>query len=288
MEIIGAVLAAIVGAIVTVWATVRFGASPRSTTTIDVPITNVTRLERIRSSRRIRAGVVKYPPLCDFKRDGLRVEAAGLYPDIFRHFCDTEGLVADFVPVAWSELSSVFDRDVVDVVICVFETRLRLASGDFICKFHKIGMGAVACVGTRISSIAELKTSGVRVSVIRGGTDWEYVAEELQLPPERIVAVDNYDIHDAIGMVLAGRAEVAIADDVSCIQAIRSYSGHLVHLFAEEHIALCRNGFYVPRGDLQLREFLDRGIRVAREEPALKAAERVILDEFEGVIEEFQ
>ena len=286
MEVIAAILAAIIGAIVT------YMLSPRQQDggpgVPRIPITSITRLKRIHAEKTIRVGVVKYRPLCDFHIVGGSVVASGLYIHIVEEMCKLKGLKPVYRPVTWSELSGVFAQECVDFVACVFETRLRLAAGDFICNFHKIGLGAVGRKGGKVSTIAQLSSPGVRVAVMRGGTDWEYVAEDLKMTPDQIVAVDNYDFQDVIGMVTASRADVAIADDISCIDAVSSSGGALEHLFADEHIMLCKNGFFIPRGDPELASFLDDGLRAVRNSPSVIALEKRLLAGFERVVERLQ
>lgn len=161
-------------------------------------------LQRIMASKRMRIGVLDYPPLMTFSRTGETVDADGVFPRFLKHIANQEGLATEWVPLNWSELIEATKSGRVDMVASVFWTQRRSEQVSFCALLHRIGVTGVVREGeTRINTHADLAHPEIRIGVVRGEIGWEYAIQCLSLAeqPHRFKVLDQYDIRSAADLV---------------------------------------------------------------------------------------
>lgn len=253
-----------------------------------IPPVVLTRLERVRTERRLRCGCVKHPPLANFEHLDNDCHYSGFYIDLARTVAHTEQLDLEMFAVDWTELPEAFSEMKLDLVLSVFETKARLGYGDFVAAFHKIGIGAVcASASQKVQQVTDLSKPDVRIVVARGEAAWEYAAHELRVPKHRLIVVENSSLPDIMDYVLTGKADVAICDDWSCHEGVSRNLG-LRHIFTDDSLYVCKNAIMVPRGDPEFAAWIDMAFSNARLRPEMIAEESRVLATTDGLIRRFR
>ena len=99
--------------------------------------------------------------------------------------------------------------------------------------------------------------------------------------------MDTNNVADIIEMVAAKKADVAIADSLSChhgLAAPRTRGPKLKAILRRHILSICPNGIMLPMEQKPLADWLDRGLRELRNEERFRVMEETILDEFHGIV----
>lgn len=266
----------------------RFDISSKDTDSNLESARTIKHLERITSSKILRAGTVKHPPLSDFEMTKGQVIFSGYYVELCKSVCETNDITPQFVAVDWADIPyKVFNQMDLDLVLSVFETVQRLDGGDFTSCFHKVRLtGLTNSQNTKVSDVNDLYKDDVRIVVTRGEAGWEYVTRELKVPRHRLIIVENSNITEMMDYVLTGRVDVAICDEVSC-QEYAKNNRKVKHLFKNNEIFICKNCIMVPKDDKEFRDWVNLEFRKSRNVPQLLELEEKILSDPEKLIRKY-
>jgi ABC-type amino acid transport substrate-binding protein len=99
--------------------------------------------------------------------------------------------------------------------------------------------------------------------------------------------IDTSNIADIIEMVAAKKADIAVADSLSCQHGLAARGAEgpkLKPVLRRRPLYLCANGVMIARGQEPLAEWLERGLRPLLARDDFKRAETAILEEYHGII----
>lgn len=217
-----------------------------------------TILNRVKRERVIHAGFIKYPPFVDLvpgqsKPTGYFIDAM----DRVREFMGRE-IRIDYEETTWGTMVSGIQSGRFDVVVSgIFSTIPRSMEVTFPRPLLFVGLSAVVRNGeSRFVSADDLKKPGITIAVTAGEVGHEYA--QRFLPDAKLIVVDTPDITRPMLDVLSGRADVGLADSMSCYNFVAAHSGEAVHLFDKEPLYLYATTVMVPRGDPDWKDFLDQ------------------------------
>lgn len=289
--------AAVLSVVVTIWLTLRSERREQSSRRQlekaegpagGAPVVEVSRLTRVTQTQILRCGVVNHPPLTSWTSGPDGFTFGGLYVEIARQAGIEGGFEVEFVPVDWGMLDESFTSLGLDVVLSIFETKVRMEFADFVAPFHKVGVSGVALKGQRkVRAVGDLAKPDVRVSVVVGEVGWEYVTLELEIPKHRTVLVDSSTLNAIFAPVIVGDADIAICDDLTCARFVAANTGYQ-HVFAKDSLYLCKNAIMVPKGEPDFARWVDRTFTAARAVPHVLALETVALRETDGWVRKFR
>ncbi len=248
----------------------------------------IKHLERVTSSKVLKVGAVKHPPLSNFEMVKDQMIFSGYYVELCRVVCETNGITPHFVDVDWTDIPfKVFTEMDLDLVLSVFETNKRLIGGDFTSCLHKVRLtGLAQAKNTKVSNIDDLYNEDVRIVVTKGEAGWEFVTHELKVPRHRLIIVENSNITEMMDYVLSGRVDVAIGDEVSCYDYAK-INKKVKHLFRDNEIFICKNCIMVPKEDKEFCDWVNQEFRKARNNPKLMAFEESILSDPDKLIRKY-
>lgn len=246
---------------------------------------HVNILTRIRAEKKLRVGIVHYPPFASTVADE---EPSGLYVDLIRELCTTEGIRPMFEQVRFSSAISAVSDDKVDVVLSVFQTPRRSRVVDFCAFMHSVSVsGVVRRSEDRITSQSDLLTLPLKFVVCKEEIGHELLEDQLRVPSSRVMIIDTSNIADIIEMVAAKKADIAIADSLSCQHglAARGAEGpRLKPVLRRRPLYLCPNGVMIGRDQEPLANWFEKGLKSLLTRDDFKRAENSILEEFHAVI----
>lgn len=254
---------------------------------IEASKVHVDRLQRMRTQKRLRIGYLHYPPF-SIAPSGDDDPPTGLYVDLIRRLCESEGIAPAFEQVRFSSALSAIVDDEVDIVLCIFQTPRRSRTVDFAAFLHSVSVsGVTRRQEDRISSQADLVALPLKFVVCRDEIGHEILEDQLKIPQKQMTIVDTSNIADIIEMIAARKADVAIADSLSCQHGLAARGAEgpkLKPILRRRPLYLCPNGVMIPKGQDPLAEWLDRGMKKLRSEPEFQKADETILEEFHGII----
>jgi len=240
----------------------------------------IKHLDRVKTSKILRAGAVKHPPLSEFSWEKGEMVFSGYYVQLCKQVCVNNNIIVQFFPVDWTDIpDKVFKELDLDLVLSVFETVKRCEGGDFTCCFHKVRLtGLTNLQNSRVQTIDDLYKEDVRIVVTKGEAGWEFVTRELKTPRHRLIVVENSNITEMMDYVLNDRVDVAICDEVSC-QEYASKNHNVKHIFRDDEVYICKNCIMVPKHDNEFRDWVNEEFRKARNTPKLLEMENEILSD---------
>jgi ABC-type amino acid transport substrate-binding protein len=213
---------------------------------------------------------------------------SGLYVDLIRLLCESEGIIPVFEQVRFSSAILEIQRDSVDVVLSIFQTPRRARFVDFTAFLHSVSVsGVTRRQEERVSSQSDLVALPLKFVVCREEIGHEILEDQLKIPSKQLTIMDTSNISDIIEMVAAKKADVAIADSVSCQHGLagRGAEGpRLKPILRRRPLYLCPNGIMLAQGQDALSNWLDRGMKRLRDTPEFRRTEDIVLDEFNGMI----
>ncbi|WP_371397595.1 substrate-binding periplasmic protein [Fretibacter rubidus] len=128
---------------------------------------------------------------------------------------------------------------------------------------HKIGLGAVSLIeNSKVATSANLRDNDVRVAVTEGEIGWEYLRDNYPTKYKSVEALvsKSHDITDTMGAVLQKRADVAIADSISCYRFLKEHDPEGLKLhnpFLNEPLGAFDCGFMVPKREKVFAAWLE-------------------------------
>jgi ABC-type amino acid transport substrate-binding protein len=250
-----------------------------------------TLLKEVRERGVLKVGVFSNPPLVSVKRVGDEIEVDGVYADILRAIAQRHNLELSWVHLSIAQLEEALTARQIDCVPFVFQTATRSRYADFTAVIHSVDIsGVVRHDENRIRSQADLRSTDVRIAVCRGEIGHEFAVSTLRIPPYRFAAVlETHDIPQIASLVRTNGADIALADALSCRQAVElKASGHPLKVVLQRPpLTTCHAGMMIPAREPAFAAWLQEEVQLARRDPAIARTERVALERSRGVIRSF-
>lgn len=222
--------------------------------------TKASTLEKVKKTRVIHAGYIKYPPFMDV--DPQTGKLGGYFIELMDQVVGLMGrdIRIDYEETAWGTMVAGVTSGKFDVVVSgIFSTVPRLMEVTFTRPVLFVGLSAVARKGdTRFKTVEDLKHPGIVVAVTAGEVGHDYATKFL--PQAKSIVFDTPDITRPMLEVISGRADVGIADSMSCYNFVKAHSDAVVNLFEKSPLYLYGTGLMIPRGDSDWKDFLDQSI----------------------------
>lgn len=244
-------------------------------------------LEEIRKRKVARVGILHYPPftVCLGEADEA---PTGLYADLLRSFCISEGIAVEFMPIRFSSALAAVRDGQVDMVLSTFQTPRRSREVDFCTFMHSVSVsGVVRRTENRIKSQTDLMQHHLQFVVCKEEIGHEILEDHLRIPNSQIEIVDTSNVAKIFDLVASKAADIAIADSLSCQHglAARGADGPQLKPVLRRHpLYLCPNGIMIPRNQSALAAWLERGIKPLLASDAFKEMDDSILEEYHGII----
>lgn len=229
------------------------------------PSPKVSIREKILSSKVIRVGFFHYPPLIDYDDAADTVVATGLYADVLKDFAARRSLSIEWCPLKLSEAIQAVTANTIDCYACIMLSDVRYRECDFVGLLHSIAVVGVVRKGdSSVKHPSDLtNTPRMKVAVCTGEIGHHTASTTLRVPSKRLVEVNTSDIAQISAHVREGEATVALADALSCKRMMRRARSEdeFELVFADPPILTVPNGFMIAKGDKDLSDWLDQGIR---------------------------
>ncbi len=248
---------------------------------------NVEVLTRIRDFKKVRVGYIHYPPFTAASNDGVD-GPTGLYVDLLQRLCESESLNLEFEQIRFSSAVKDVADGKYDIVLSIFQTPKRSRQVDFTALMHTVSVsGVVRRQENRISSQSDLMEHKLKFVVCCEEIGHEILVDHLRIPTNQVIIIDTSNIADIIDMVATKKADIAIADSLSCQHGLAARGAEgpkLKPVLRSRPIFLCQNGVMIGRNQEPLANWLNKGMRELLKSPEFKSSEQLILDEFHGII----
>lgn len=229
-------------------------------------------LNRILETGTIRVGVAHYPPLSFISKrlDKTGYEAFGPVFELVRRLAEAKSIEIEVVPLQWHLLGEHFSQDGCDLLCPIFPTDIRAKYGTVVGVAYSIGLAGVSKVDNQnVTNSDSLRDSEVRVAVTDGEVGWEFMRDKF---PEKFRSVEtlvsqSHDITDTMGAVLNERADIALADALSCFRFLQEHDPEgqsLKNPLQGEPLRSFQCGFMVPKAEAKFGEWLESEIAKIR------------------------
>lgn len=215
-------------------------------------------LDRVKREHVIHAAYIKYPPFVDV--DPTTNRPSGYFIDLMdqvRSFMGKD-MKIEYEETAWGTMVSGIQSHRFEVVVSgIFSTIPRAMEVTFAKPLLYVGLSAVVRNGeTRFVTAEDLKKPGLTIAVTAGEVGHEYAQKFL--PDAKLIVIDTPDITRPMLEVLSGRADLGLADSMSCYNFVTAHSGQATELFAPNPLYLYSTSVMIPRGDSDWQDFLDQ------------------------------
>jgi ABC-type amino acid transport substrate-binding protein len=249
------------------------------------PVNRIDVMARIRAEKRVRIGVVHYPPFATMLSDE---EPSGLYVELLRELCATEGIDPIFKQVRFSSAVDCVRDDQLDAVLSVFQTPRRSRIVDFCAFMHTVSVsGIVRRTEDRITSQSDLLQLRLAFVVCRDEIGHELLQDALRVPLERLMIIETSNIADIAEMVAAKKADIAIADSLSCCHALAARGAEgpkLKPVLRRRPLYHCFNGVMIARNQDPLADWLEKQLKTLLARDDFRKKENAILEEYHAII----
>lgn len=245
-------------------------------------------LDQILSKRLINVGVFSNPPLVSVQRRNSTIEVEGVYSDIMRAIATKYNIEVNWIALRVCDLENAIQSGEVECILFVFQTAVRAKYADFTAIIHSVNVnGVVRQDDNRIRSQVDLRKAEIRLVVCRGEIGHQFAQSTLQLPQERLAILETDDIPAIADLLQHNRADIALADGLSCMQAVKQAEASgppLKIVFRDPPLATYHAGVMIPTNQPQLLKWLDKEFQAIRNDPNIKARESASLHSYKGIV----
>jgi len=215
-------------------------------------------LDRVKRERVIHAAYIKYPPFVDV--DPRTNRPSGYFIDVMDEVHSRMGkdMKISYEETTWGTMVAGVQTGRFDVVVSgIFSTIPRAMEVTFARPLLFVGLGAVVRKSeARFAAEGDLQRPGLTVAVTAGEVGHEYA--QTYLPKAKLIVIDTPDITRPMLEVLSGRADVGIADSMSCYNFVAAHPGDAKQLFADHPLYVYATTVLLPRHDPDWKDFWDQ------------------------------
>lgn len=217
---------------------------------------NISVVDKIRSTKRLRAAYVVYPPFVGKSGAGA---PTGYFIDLMAQIAEAGGFTVEYEEAKWGTMVAGLESGRYDIVVSgIFPTISRSFSASFPEPVMYVGLSGVVPIGDKRKWTPDmLKQSGLRIAVVNGEVGHEYVRR--YLPDAKVIVLDTADITRSALEVQQGRADIAIAEAISMTEFSARNPG-VRPVFIEEPLQTYGCTFMIRRGDPDWLAFINTSV----------------------------
>ncbi len=225
-------------------------------------------IDRVRSSHRLKAAYVVYPPFVI--KDSNSGKLSGYFIDLMSEIAFNGQFQVDYEEAKWGTMVAGLESKRYDIVVSgIFPTIPRSFAASFARPIMYVGLSAVVpATDTRQWTADTLKNPGLRIAVVNGEVGHEYLKR--YLPNAQAIVLDTADISRAALEVLSGRADVAIAESITMVE-FAAANPKVKALFVENPLQVFGSTFMIRRGDPDWLNFINTSIDFLEASGSLRA-----------------
>ncbi len=214
-------------------------------------------LQKIQQDGVLKVGYVVYPPTVI--KDPNTTELSGHFVDAAKFLAKVMEVKVEFVEATWSTFVGGLQSGQFDLSIAAtYRTIPRAMAVAFTRPIIYIGNGAIVRHGdTRFKSIKDFNKKGIKLAVAQGEASHEYAREHF--PNAELTVLSTADLSQPLTEVLAGRADVGLADAWTTSQ-FAAVHPEAVDLFAGRPYDLTPAGWAVRQDDVVLLQFVNTAL----------------------------
>ncbi len=285
IEILGLIITAI--GVLVAWLAYRYQRDSKTQPSPELPVLDSLFL-KIRQTKQIRVGFIRYAPLIDYDEIDGKVIPKGLYAVLMNKVAEEFGYRVSYIPMNMGDVVPHVEFGKVDFALSVFETPKRSRRVDFAALLHSVKVGGVALASqSKVKSVADLQRKDVRIAVCKGEIGHEWARGILNIPKNRLDIIDTSDIWRIAALVESNQADIALADLISCYrfsQERKKKVPAIRLMFRRNPITVCPNGCMVACEQEELAEWLEKEFRRVRDYPEIRNLEEKTIAELPGIL----
>ena len=218
-------------------------------------------LDRINAKGEIHAGYGVYPPYTQEDPNTKRV--SGFSVEIVEQIGRELNAKVVWHRINWNTMAADLKRGQFDIIADpIFQTIPRAREFSFSPPYAYFadGIAVVRDDDERVKTFDDIGKAGLRVAVGKG-----WASETLlkaRFPEAKLISVQtSTDLLQLFNEVLAGRADVAVADGADAERFVREHSGKVKALWLDHPPAFMPAGFALRYGDWAGAQFLTVALR---------------------------
>ncbi len=216
-------------------------------------------LQKIQKTKVINAGYIPYPPFVIVDPNTRKL--SGYFIELMDEIVANMGsnIKLRYEETTWGTMVVGVQSGKFDIVVSgIFSTIPRAMQVTFSRPVLLVGLSAVSRAGdNRFKTVEDLAKPGLVIAVTAGEVGHSYAQK--YLPKAKLIVMDTPDITRPMLDVIAGRADIGIADSMSVFNFVEAHKGKVNNVFAERPLFLYGTGLLLPR-DLQWKDFIDQAI----------------------------
>jgi ABC-type amino acid transport substrate-binding protein len=214
-------------------------------------------MQRIQKDGVLRVGYVVYPPTVI--KDPNTGELSGHFVDAVRFMADVMKVKVQFIEATWSTFVGGLQSGQYDLsVAATYRTIPRAMAVAFSSPIIYIGNGAIIRKGdARFKSLTDFNQDGITIAVAQGEASHEYAREHFT--KAKLIVLSTTDLSQPLTEVLAGRADVGLADAWTTSQ-FAAKRHDVVDLFSGHPYDLTPVGWAVRQNDQEFLNFINTSI----------------------------
>jgi polar amino acid transport system substrate-binding protein len=224
-----------------------------------VPAAQAATAKEILSKKKIRLGVIPYPPMTVL--DPKTQKFSGLWVDGPKYMYEQMGLEVELVETKWSTFASALQSDQFDVFVGgSFATPRRAAAVEF--SQPVMYMGHSASIrkedAGKFKTMSDIDKSGVTVATVLGSSGHEYLRQNFKNATVR--TLDTGDLTAGSLEVLAGRADAAVQDAFKIAQMVKQHPNNLIDLFGSTPFYVLPLAYAVAKGNSEFLQMTNTAL----------------------------
>ena len=238
---------------------------------VTTPVEARDTMADIVASQRLRVAYIVFPP--SVSKDPAARSPTGHMIDTVRYIASEMNAQVSFQETTWATFAAGLQAKQYDVVVApLFATPSRAVAVAFTQPLYYLGMAMIAKRGdNRFVSLNELNNSAIHIAVSQGGANQRFAKR--YFPNAKLTELATTDISQMLSEVVAGRADVAIADTWSVEKFAKQNKDVVQVLFSGRPLDVTAISWAVRSEDTRLLKFLDTSIEYLHTTGKLKEYE---------------
>lgn len=214
-------------------------------------------LSKVKQSRVLKAGYVVYPPFV--VRDPQTDKLSGYFIDLMEIVAMEAGFRIEYEEATWASMIAGLQTGKFDLVVsAVFRTIPRSYEVTFGEPILYLGIGGIVRADDgRVQDANDLGKPGIRIAVLNGAVSHEFIRK--RFPDASLTVVSGVDISRPLLEVMAGRADIGLAETIICTRFAREHP-EVKNPFAKRPLSMYGASMMTRHGDDDWTKFIDTAI----------------------------
>jgi len=214
-------------------------------------------VDKVRVQKSLAAAYVVYPPFVI--KDPSTGQLSGYFIEMMEEISKYGDFKVNYEEAKWGTMVAGLEQNRYDVVVSgIFPTIPRALSVTFAKPIMYVGLSAIVDAKSQINWVTSaLSDPKLRIAVVNGEVGQEYVKRFL--PAQKPISLDTSDLSRAGLEVLQGRADIAIAESITCVEFAQR-NPKVKAIFTEIPLQVYGSTFMIRSGDPDWLAFLNTSI----------------------------